>query len=58
MVKGEFMIKYQCTSPINANACHIYKDQRCCIGCRHKKDDDCRCSEIKCKCKYKIITKY
>ncbi len=52
------MIKYQCTSPINANACHIYKDQRCCIGCRHKKDDDCRCSEIKCKCKYKIITKY
>jgi len=51
------MIKYKCTSPINKDACHIYNDQRCCVGCKHKEENSCRCSETKCKCKYKIDVK-
>lgn len=32
------MIKYKCTSPINKDACHVYSDQRCCVGCTMKGD--------------------
>jgi len=52
------MIKYKCTSPINKDACHIYKDQRCCVGCKHKEENPCRCSETKYKCEYKSNYKF
>lgn len=46
------MIKYKCTCPVNKDACHIYSDQKCCVGC--KKNDNCRCDRVKCKCEYKV----